>query len=219
MPTLLRTSTVDALAAHLQEQILAGSWDPGSWLREVDLAGELGVSRNTLRQAFQALARGGLVDHVPHRGVRVKALEHADILDILRARRCLEDCALARCEDPVALGKQLAAIAGRIEAAADERAWVRLVDLDLLFHRTIVESLASRRLGRFFGDLLDEFKLAFVALDRRDAAVEPLAHVAEHREIAEAVARGDLRDARNRLGRHLDGATARLLAGLSREAP
>lgn len=219
MPTALhRTSTVEEVAALLRERILAGSPAPGTWLRETELARELEVSRNTLRQAFQALARAGLVERLPHRGVRVKSIERADVLDILRARRCLEDAALARCERPAALGERLTAIAAEIERAEGREAWARLVDLDIGFHRAIVESVESERLARFFDDLLGELRLALVALDRREAGpAEPLAHVPEHRAIAEAVAHGDLPHARGRLARHLDEAEAGLLDALGVE--
>ena len=56
--------------------ILVFSW-PGVQLSEVALAQQYGVSRNTLREAFRLLARDGLVEHVPHRGVFVRTMTTA----------------------------------------------------------------------------------------------------------------------------------------------
>lgn len=211
-------STVEEAVLRIEESILEGALTPGAWLREADLSEELGVSRNTLRQAFQALARRGLVEHRPHRGVRVATLDRGDVTDILRARRLLEDAALARCERLEELAERLAAIAGEIEAAASDGEWTRLVDLDLRFHREIVDALGSERIGRFFRDAIRELRLAFILVDRREARVsETLTHVPDHRAIADALARGDRDDARDRLARHLENTEALLLADFGDE--
>lgn len=216
---LQRISTVDEVASVLEKRILAGELPSGSWLREVELAEELEVSRNTLRQALQALTRAGLVEHLPHRGVRVTTLDGDDVADILRARRCLEDGALARCEAPAKLGERLLAIAERMENAASGGEWSDLVDLDLGYHRAIVGSLGSERLGVFFDDVLRELRLAFILIDRREAeSVESLPHVGDHRSIATALMREDVGRARSLLRRHLDESEERL-SGLVRPDP
>lgn len=210
-PRLRRISTVDEVASVLEERIFAGALPPGSWLREVELAEELGVSRNTLRQALHALTRAGLVEHLPHRGVRVTTLDRDDVADILRARRCLEDGALARCEEPAKLGERLLAIAERMESAASAGEWAGLVELDLGYHRAIVGSLGSERVLDFFDDVLRELRLAFILIDRREAeSVETLPHVGDHRSMATALMREDLQRARSLLRRHLDEAEERL---------
>lgn len=211
------TSTVEEAASVLEDSIFEGDFAPGAWLRETDLSQELGISRNTLRQAFQALARSGLVEHQPNRGVRVATPRRDDVADILSVRRLLEDAALARCARPEDLGRRLLGIADEIEVAETNRAWARLVDLDLRFHEEIVNALGSQRLDRFFDDSLRELRLAFILIDSRAAQTsDSLPHVSDHRAIADALAQGERARARELLARHLE-ATETLLSTAFKE--
>ncbi|MGI4952419.1 MAG: GntR family transcriptional regulator [Janthinobacterium lividum] len=56
----------------VQERVTSGSYPLHSFLpREIDLASELGVSRNTVREAFRRLADDGLLDRRKRVGTRV----------------------------------------------------------------------------------------------------------------------------------------------------
>src|SRR5688572_4874471 len=80
--------------ADLRERVTAGQLAPGSRLSEAAWTGPLGVSRNTLREAFSTLIEEGLLVRVPHRGVFVATLSPAQIADIYRVRILLECTAL-----------------------------------------------------------------------------------------------------------------------------
>ena len=67
---------------------------PGDPLREERLAAELGVSRNTLREAMRTLAHEGLIVHEANRGARVTAPTRASVRDIYLVRRTVEPPAL-----------------------------------------------------------------------------------------------------------------------------
>ncbi|MDX6515390.1 MAG: hypothetical protein QOH73_1056, partial [Gaiellaceae bacterium] len=82
-------SNVSRGVSALRRRILAGEVRPGRPLREVALAEELGVSRNTLREILLVLASEGLVQHVPHHGARVVQLGVRDARDIYRVRRVI----------------------------------------------------------------------------------------------------------------------------------
>jgi DNA-binding GntR family transcriptional regulator len=58
----------------LRRKILYSEIEPGSWLRQVDVAEQFGVSRTPVREAFRSLAQEGLVDTIPNYGVRVALL-------------------------------------------------------------------------------------------------------------------------------------------------
>lgn len=62
----------EALRRHLEEQIGEGIYPVDSYLPSVrDLAGQLGINRNTVSKAYQALGREGLLKAIHGRGVRV----------------------------------------------------------------------------------------------------------------------------------------------------
>ncbi|RDB47263.1 GntR family transcriptional regulator, partial [Tsukamurella tyrosinosolvens] len=78
----------------LRRAIVEGALRPGDPLREERLAAELGVSRNTLREAMRTLAHEGLIVHEANRGARVTAPTRASVRDIYLVRRTVEPPAL-----------------------------------------------------------------------------------------------------------------------------
>ncbi|HEX6511528.1 MAG TPA: GntR family transcriptional regulator [Chloroflexota bacterium] len=83
------TGRAEAAYERLKSDIVAGQYRPGQRLIELDLAPRLGVSRATLRAAFQRLAQDGLVDLERNRGARVRAVSLGQALQIMRLREVL----------------------------------------------------------------------------------------------------------------------------------
>lgn len=63
-----RTTTAQQIADGLSQRILAGAFRPGERLRESAIAAELGIARNTVREAVRLLEHGGLVRFEVNRG-------------------------------------------------------------------------------------------------------------------------------------------------------
>ena len=62
-PRLGRASTAGRVADVLRTRITEGSLAPGTRLSEEDIGAALGVSRNTLREAFRLLGHERLLVH------------------------------------------------------------------------------------------------------------------------------------------------------------
>jgi len=77
----------------IERAIVTGEFPPGSRLGEEVLAARLGVSRGPLREALRRLEGRGLVVRLPHAGVRVVRLTHADLIEIYEIRANLEGLA------------------------------------------------------------------------------------------------------------------------------
>ena len=76
------TSRAAQAASDLGRSILAGRYPPGTAMpREAELAAEMGVSRNTLREAIKVLASKSLVEVAPRRGTVVLAPARWNVLD------------------------------------------------------------------------------------------------------------------------------------------
>jgi len=210
-------STAAQAADILRHRILTGDIRPGSPLREVALARELGISRNTFREAIRALVFDGLVRHAANRGATVARLGAGDAHDIYTVRRTLELAALERAvasrpADLRPLGEAL----GDLEQAAAEHDWERLVEADLCFHRRLVDVLGSERLSAFFRTAEAQIRLAFSIVayaDREFENPEPL--VEEHRDLFDVILRGRLDEARPMLIEHLAKYERRLVAVLA----
>src|SRR4030067_3075900 len=64
----------------LHKQIIAGKYAPGDWLRQEDIASQMGVSMTPVREALDLLVAAGLAERVPYRGVRVREMSTKDVV-------------------------------------------------------------------------------------------------------------------------------------------
>jgi len=95
----LKQSTTAESALHaVRNAILDGTFPPGSQLREVPIATELGTSRAPVREALRHLEREGLIVRVPFRGAFVAEISPRAAAEIAALRAILEpyavECAL-----------------------------------------------------------------------------------------------------------------------------
>ncbi len=74
----------------LHRQIIAGKYSPGDWLRQEDIANQMGVSMTPVREALDLLVAAGLAERVAYRGVRVREMSTKDIVEAYGMRLILE---------------------------------------------------------------------------------------------------------------------------------
>jgi DNA-binding GntR family transcriptional regulator len=153
--------------------MINGELAPGTRLAETSLTGPLGVSRNTLREAFSTLIEEGLLVREPNRGVFVATLSPAQIADIYRVRVMLECTALAQAPTgpPRAQGMRAAVTDARAAEAAGD--WRGVGTANMHFHEQIVALAGSPRLDGWMRQLTAELRLAFVAAPDPEALHRP----------------------------------------------
>jgi DNA-binding GntR family transcriptional regulator len=74
----------------LHEKIISGIYKPGDWLRQDDIATQLGVSMTPVREGLDLLVSAGLAERVPYRGVRVREMSTKDVVEAYGLRLVLE---------------------------------------------------------------------------------------------------------------------------------
>ena len=74
----------------LHRQIIAGKYAPGDWLRQEEIAGQMGVSMTPVREAFDLLVAKGIAERVPYRGVRVREMSAKEVVEAYGLRLLLE---------------------------------------------------------------------------------------------------------------------------------
>src|SRR5919106_7098638 len=74
----------------LHEKIISGTYKPGNWLRQEEIATQLGVSMTPVREALDLLVSAGLAERVPYRGVRVREMSTKDVVEAYGLRLVLE---------------------------------------------------------------------------------------------------------------------------------
>ena len=80
--SLKAVSLSEQIAEHLSERIVRGDLAPGQKLPENDLAKELDVSTNSLREAFRLLEKQHLIQLQPRRGARVCEVTESEVRDL-----------------------------------------------------------------------------------------------------------------------------------------
>src|SRR5215472_4492432 len=85
-PAPLRQSVYEALV----ELVIAGRLTPGQHLVETDLARQLGVSRQPVREALHRLEAEGWVDLRPSQGAFVHVPTDSEVNELLDVRALLE---------------------------------------------------------------------------------------------------------------------------------
>jgi DNA-binding GntR family transcriptional regulator len=210
-PQLQRSSTADEVVALLRARIVSGELAPGTQLREVHLAREIGISRPTLREALQGLRQEGLVRHEPHRGMFVATLGAAEIHDIYTVRRVIEGPAAraAHRADAAGLEAVEAAFERLAELEGDDDG--KVIEADLQFHQAIVALLDSPRLTAVYDSVIAALRPCLTLLTiERPSVVHPES-VAQHRKIADAVTARQGRAAERLVIAHIDANEAMLL--------
>jgi GntR family transcriptional repressor for pyruvate dehydrogenase complex len=152
-----RASVTDDAISRIRELIASGQWGPGTRLpREADLAKQLGLSRNSLREAVRALSLARVLEVRQGDGTYVSSLEPGELLEptlsathLLRGRTVLELFEVRRMLEPEAAamaaqradGEVIAALRAELDRmiAAGDRA-EELVDADAAFHDVIARA-------------------------------------------------------------------------------
>ena len=93
--TLAPRALYQQVAERLREQIFNRELEPGSWIDELKLAQEYGISRTPLREALKVLAVEGLVTMKVRRGAYVTEMSTADVHQVYRLLALLESDAAA----------------------------------------------------------------------------------------------------------------------------
>ena len=206
-----------AVADELRARILELSYAPGTPLREIALADELGCSRRTAREALLTLGAEGLVTHERNRGAAVRSFTEADIRDLYLVRRTLELAGAAACvtaseEQLARAADSLAALDAAARAEQDSAAHAVA---DMRFHGSIIALLGSPRFDAVFERIGSEMAYAIRLLQRNEVTerVDVEWVVGDHRRIFDAVAARDPDAATRAVATHIDENEA-ILIGL-----
>jgi DNA-binding GntR family transcriptional regulator len=177
------------VAELLRQRIFSRALPPGSWIDEMKLAEEYGISRTPLREALKVLAAEGLVTMKVRRGAYVTEMSDQDLNDVYHLLSLLESDAAgdvaARATD--AQLKELQALHDELEAAADEHD--RFFQLNEQFHMRLLEVAGNRWRNQMVADLRKVMKLnRHNSLFKSGRIQESLR---EHRAIMRSLARRD----------------------------
>lgn len=124
---------------ELRQAIVTMRFQPGQPLSEQEVAGQLGVSRQPVREAFIKLSEAGLVTIRPQRGTFVVKISAKQVMDARFVREAVELAVVRRASEelsPGVIDLLRTNLRAQREAAADQQ-HERFLALDEAFHRSI----------------------------------------------------------------------------------
>lgn len=226
LETVPRRKIRDEVAERIKEYIAAERLGLGDRLpTEGELASRFGVSRLSVREATKALEFLGIIEAKTGVGLAVgqldlarmadhlgflPALHHADSQQLIDSRVIVETGVLARVAERMAqdpsIGESLRVIVEEFRTARTIQTWI---DLDIRFHRTLLESSGLAPIVAF-GDLLQVFFQRFRDSVKR---AEWKAAIESHQFIVERLQAGDVGAAASELREHIESHRQRIGAG------
>lgn len=196
-----RTGLVDQVIGQLREAIRSGEWPLDERIpTEAALAGDLGVGRNTVREAVRALAHSGLLEVRQGDGTYVRAtsevsgairkLAGTELREVLQVRKPLEVegarlAAHARTDDDLA---RLRELLDRRDHAWSEHQIDDYVRIDAAFHQAVIEAAQNSVLTELYRGLTEVIVASVAATARLD--VQQPAE-SGHRDLLDAIVSRD----------------------------
>jgi len=190
----------------IRERIVSGAWGPGARLpRESELAAELGLSRNSLREAVRALSQLRVLEVRQGDGTYVSSLEPALLLEstgfvshlllgkteleLYEVRRILEAAAAALATGRID-SEQKVALAESLERMGEARSVEDLVEADVAFHAVIASAAGNAVLASLLASLSTRTMRVRLWHGRTaDGALDETRE--EHRRVYDAIISGD----------------------------
>jgi DNA-binding FadR family transcriptional regulator len=203
LATTRRAGLVDQVIDQLRDAVTQGEWPIGERIpTETDLAAQLGVGRNTIREAVRALAHTGLLEVRQGDGTYVRATSEvsgairrlcgSELREVLQVRRTLEveGARLAATERTDEEVTGMRALLARRNVELDEGRWEDFARTDAEFHRAVVQAGHNKLLTELHRGLTEVITASVAATSTITPGV---AHMPEigHEGLADAIADRD----------------------------
>ncbi len=187
--TIVHQPLRSLVCEELRRLVITGEFAPGTRMVEDRLAARLGVSRNPVREALQALAGEGFVEILPRRGAIVAQLSPEQAEDLFDVRTALEPLAARlaakrRDDDGIARLHEILRLARR---ATDAQELDLLASYNTDFHSLVVELSGNDYLGLLVAPMARRVQWVF----RTSAATRASHSWTEHEELLRAIVAGD----------------------------
>ncbi|WP_037366782.1 FadR/GntR family transcriptional regulator [Amycolatopsis orientalis] len=196
LATTRRAGLVDQVIDQLREAVTAGEWPIGHRIpTEPELSAQLGVGRNTVREAVRALAHTGILEVRQGDGTYVRATSEVsgairrlcgtELREVLHVRRLLEVegarlAATARTEEDLA---ELRVLLNRRDTDWDEGRLDDFARSDAEFHLVVVRCGHNGLLLELYRGLMEAITASVASTSDNPEHAEMI----RHRELVDAI--------------------------------
>ena len=190
------------VAERLRQQIFTRQLEPGSWIDELKLCAEYGISRTPLREALKVLAVEGLVTMKVRRGAYVTEMSPEDVRQVYHLLALLESDAAGEVAAHATEAQlaELQALHDRLEKQVRQRD--AFFATNEQFHMALLEIAGNRWALQIVTDLRKVMKLnRHHSLFKQGRLSDSLA---EHRALMDAISARDAERARALMRAHFE---------------
>jgi DNA-binding GntR family transcriptional regulator len=198
--TLTPRALYQDVAELLRQRIFRRELEPGSWIDEMKISEEYGISRTPLREALKVLAAEGLITMKVRRGAYVTEVSERDLADVYHLLSLLESDAagvVARQATDAQIA-ELQALHAELEAAVQDRE--KFFAINERFHMRLLEIADNRWRDQMVGDLRKVMKLNRHNSLLKSGRIEE--SLQEHRAIMAALASRNAQATTQRMQEH-----------------
>ena len=196
----------------IKKDIVSLKYPPGSYLKERELAENLGVSRTPVREAIQRLSQEFWIISGDGKKMQVRPVTAADVREIIQIRNIIEFSAidwLVTEGEPRVVAGQLDSILNEMKKTTEQYVFT---NLDLSSHSLIIKSMQNERLIRFWATIQEEvIRMGLMAL-RGEYRFKEV--IQEHEILVNALWKKDPEEVKASMKDHLEKSFASLLAHL-----
>ena len=203
LSALDRSTLRERALEALRSAILSGGYRPGDHLGEVELAGSLGVSRGTVREALRHLQQEGLVTAGNRGMLRVNSLTPTEVHELFRVRAALEGLAVRELVASPRRDAAAGALRTALERLSDEDEPAARIEADLAFHLLLCQLSGNSMLVEAWQRLEGRMRVAILNCANWQA---PMMSRDRHAPIVEAIERGDADEAVRVVDEHMTAA-------------
>lgn len=206
LPKIARFQSLEEQAyLHIKEAILNGTFPPGEYLAELQLAQDLGISRTPIRQAMARLQEERFLINVPFKGYYVAEISIEDIREIYELRQILE-CYVVRETAQQFTPAELDEIEASVQAAVtafEQGDHINYIAHNRKFHHAFPQKYGNRRILRLLINLDEHIQR--ILIHQLQSGHTDLLSPRDHQLILAAIRAGDVELAVGLMRDHLMG--------------
>ncbi len=192
-------SAKEKVAAELRKAILSRQMEEGEVLSLDSVATQLNVSAMPVREAFQILARDGLIQLRKNKGAVVLGITETYIKEHYQLRAILESSAAALAAEPDVDISEIESVYEEAEEALAEGNLRQYTDLNRAFHSEIWTAARNQKMKNMISELWNGLSMGSMVSEEDYAKVS----IKEHGNILKAIQKRDKEAAQKAMYDHI----------------
>ena len=211
----LQKSLGETIADLIKKSIWNQEHKLGERLLEKEQAEKFNVSRSTIREAFTILENKGLIINKARKGTYVTHFTEQDLKELIELRILIEKDAVIKALPLLTEAdfKELSAILKQMKKQIEIADWYELFNLDLDFHRTIVNTCGNSRIIKIFE--LNQMEMRTYLGYLADSYAKPEDLYEEHLELFHLLKSNDVAKVEEGIKKHIIYAEEKLLGSIT----